>query len=293
MTRSPSGAWTHAALLVTMLLYGGSFVAMKAAVNVLDPWLIVLARMLLAVAAFSVFLGRFPPVAHVGRHLPKLLAMALSEPCLYFVFEAKALTLTQASQAGTITALLPVMVACSAGFFLGERTSPKAWAGLVLGLAGAVTLSAASAPQPYSPDPILGNTLEFAAMVCATAYTLLVRHLARHFPALFLTAFQVAVGAVFFSPALVFSPWPGTVTWQALAAVAFLGLGVSVGAYGLYNHCLSRLPAPRVAQAVNLIPAVSLLMGWAFLGETVQGLQWAGVGLIGLGAVIGARAGTG
>jgi len=34
-------------------------------------------------------------------------------------------------------------------------------------------------------------------------------------------------------------------------------------------------------------------MGWAFLGETVQGLQWAGVGLIGLGAVIGARAGTG
>jgi drug/metabolite transporter (DMT)-like permease len=272
-----------------MLLYGGSFVAMKAALEFLDPWLIVLGRMLLALATFSLFWRLIPPVTLVKRHLPKLLVMALSEPCLYFVFEAKALTLTQASQAGVITALLPVMVACAAAAFQGERATPANWAGLALGFAGAALLSAFAPKDQYSPDPVLGNLLEFAAMACATVYTLMVKHLVRHFSPLFLTAFQVVTGAVFFTPALFFSPWPRQVPWQAVAAVAYLGLGVSVTAYGLYNFCLSKLPAGRVAGAVNLIPVFTLLLGWLTLGETVTGWQWPAVGLI----LAGARLSTG
>lgn len=273
-----------------MLLYGGSFVAMKAALAFLDPWLIVLGRMLLALAAFSLYWRRIPPATLVRRHLPGLLAMALSEPCLYFVFEARALTLTQASQAGVITALLPVMVACAAGVFQGERTSPTNWAGLAMGCAGAALLSAFAPQDQYSPDPVLGNLLEFAAMGCATVYTLMVKHLVRHFSPLFLTAFQVVTGAVFFLPALFFSPWPDQFSWQALAAVAYLGLGVSVGAYGLYNFCLSRLPAGRVAGAVNLIPVFTLTLGWLTLGESITGWQWAAVALILAGARLAAGA---
>lgn len=267
-----------------MLLYGGSFVAMKAAIPFLDPWLIVLGRMLLATAAFSLFFRRVPPVKDVRPHLPKLLAMALCEPCLYFVFEAKGLTLTQASQAGVITSLLPVMVVCAAGMFQGERTSRLGWLGLCLGVSGAVVLSVRAPEDPYSPDPMLGNLLEFAAMACATVYTLMVKHLVRHFSPLFLTAFQVVVGAVFFLPALLFSPWPQSFGWQAVAAIAYLGLGVSVGAYSLYNYCLSKLSAARVAGAVNLIPAFTLALGWLLLGEEVVGWQWLGVALVLAGA---------
>lgn len=274
----------NAALLAAMLLYAGSFVAMKAALNVLDPWLIVLGRMVLATAAFSLFWRRIPPAADVRRHLPALLVMALSEPCLYFVFEAKALTLTQASQAGMITALLPVMVTCAAGVFQGERTGRAGWVGLCLGAGGAGLLSVFTPEDQYSPDPLLGNLLEFAAMGCATVYTLMVKRLVRHFSPFFLTAFQVVTGSVFFAPALFFSPWPQTVSWQALAPVIFLGLGVSVGAYSFYNFSLSRLSASRVAGAVNLIPAFTLAMGWALLGETIQGWQWLGIAMILAGA---------
>lgn len=267
-----------------MLLYGGSFVAMKAAVLVLDPWLIVLGRMLLALAAFGLFWRRIPPTKQVRAHLPALLVMALCEPCLYFVFEARALTLTQASQAGIITALLPVMVVCAAHVFQGERTSGAGWLGLAMGAAGAGLLSVGAAQEQYSPDPALGNLLELAAMACATVYTLMVKHLVRHFSPLFLTAFQVVTGAVFFSPALLLSPWPGQIGWGAVAAVVYLGLGVSVGAYSLYNFCLSRLPAGRVAAAVNLIPAFTLILGWLFLGESLQGWQWLGIACILAGA---------
>jgi drug/metabolite transporter (DMT)-like permease len=284
MSGTPVNVYAYAALVTAMLLYGGSFVAMKAAIQVLDPWLIVLGRMLLATAAFSLFFRRIPPMGDVRRHLPKLLVMALCEPCLYFVFEAKALTLTQASQAGVITSLLPVMVVCAAGLFQGERTSRLGWFGLCLGVSGAVVLSVFAPEDPYSPDPMLGNLLEFAAMACATVYTLMVKHLVRHFSPLFLTAFQVVTGAVFFTPALLISPWPGSLGWEALAAIGYLGLGVSVGAYSLYNYCLSKLTAARVAGAVNLIPAFTLALGWLLLGETVAGWQWLGIALVLAGA---------
>lgn len=267
-----------------MLLYGGSFVAMKAAVQILDPWLIVLGRMLLALAAFSLYWKRIPPIGHVRVHLPKLMIMALCEPCLYFVFEAQALTLTQASQAGVITALLPVLVVCAAGMFLKEKTSRTGWLGLAIGVLGAALLSVFAPEDQYSPNPALGNLLEFTAMVCATVYTLMVKHLVRVFPPLFLTAFQVIVGAVFFSPALLISPWPKDISWQALASVAYLGLGVSVGAYSLYNYCLSKLSAGRVAAAVNLIPAFTLVLGWLVLGESLRDWQWLGIAFILAGA---------
>jgi drug/metabolite transporter (DMT)-like permease len=267
-----------------MLLYGGSFVAMKAAVQILDPWLIVLGRMLLALAAFSLYWKRIPPIGHVRVHLPKLMIMALCEPCLYFVFEAQALTLTQASQAGVITALLPVLVVCAAGMFLKEKTSRTGWLGLAMGVLGAALLGVFAPEDQYSPNPALGNLLEFAAMVCATVYTLMIKHLVRVFSPLFLTAFQVIVGTVFFSPALLISPWPTDIGWQALASVAYLGLGVSVGAYSLYNYCLSKLSAGRVAAAVNLIPAFTLVLGWLVLGESLQDWQWLGIAFILAGA---------
>lgn len=274
----------HAALVAAMLLWGGSFVAMKAALQVLDAWLIVFSRMLLALGFFSLFFRRIPPVGRIRTHLPMLLLMALSEPCLYFVFEAHALTLTQASQAGVITALLPVMVAASASLWLGERAGRRTWTGLALGFAGAAILSLGATGDSYSPNPMLGNLLEMAAMGCATVYTLSVKSLARHFSPLFLTAFQVVAGTVFFSPALVFSPWPQSIGMGAIAAVLFLGLGVSVTAYWFYNLALSRLPATRAALAVNLIPAFAVLLGWLFLGESVSGVQWLGVALIVAGA---------
>ena len=51
-----------------------------------------------------------------------MLFMALCEPCFYFVFEGQALRFTSAAQAGMVAAILPVLVAVLAWFFLGDPT---------------------------------------------------------------------------------------------------------------------------------------------------------------------------
>ena len=60
--------------------------------------------------------------------------MAICEPCLYFLFEARALQLTSASQAGMITAMLPLLVAILAWGWLKERISRQTLLGFMLAI---------------------------------------------------------------------------------------------------------------------------------------------------------------
>lgn len=72
--------------------------------------------------------------------------------------------------------------------------------------------------------------------------------------------------------------------------VAYLGIAVSLGAFGLYNSALKLMPASRASLAVNVVPAVALLAGWAVLGESLSWVQLAGCAVI-VGAVIFAESG--
>ena len=128
--------------------------------------------------------------------------MALCEPCLYFSFEARALELTTASQAGMITAMLPLMVAVGARLILGEVLRARTLAGFGLAILGACWLSVAGTPSVDAPHPVLGNFLEFIAMVCATGYIISLKWLTARYSPFFLTAVQAFVGAVFFFPFL-------------------------------------------------------------------------------------------
>ena len=55
-----------------------------------------------------------------------------------------------------------------------------------------------------------------------------------------------------------------------------------MGAYGLYNFGISRLPAWQASAFINLVPVFSILLGWAWLDERLSLLQ-----LLGACAVFG------
>lgn len=258
------------ALISAMLLWGGSFVAFKYAVAVFHPALVVFARLLLATGLFVVFLPSSRRIRVARQDLPLLGAMILCEPCLYFVLEGAALQYTTASQAGMVSAVLPALVALGSGF-LGDRPGLRSWVGLVLAMAGVGWVSWLAPATDAAPRPLLGNVLEFAAMVCAAGYTLCLKALCRRYSSWFLTAAQTFGGLVFFG-ILVATPWvplPQSLSLGPVLAVFYLGVAVSVGAYGLYNLGVSRLPAWQASAYTNLIPVFALVLGWAVLGEAV------------------------
>jgi len=215
--------------------------------------------------------------------------MAICEPCLYFLFETHALKWTSASEAAMVTALLPLMTVAAARIFLRESITLRAMLGIVAALVGVSALSLSGRPSETAPNPFLGNFLEFLAMVCATGYTLAVRHLSSRYSPFFLTAFQAFAGSLFFLPAL-FLPgtrWPQEWLVADWVPVLYLGAMVNVLAYFLYNYGLSRIPASQVSPFVNLIPVFSMLLGWVILDERLTLTQYLAAALVFGGTLAG------
>ena len=273
-----------------VLLWGTSFAVTKAAYSALPAMYVAWFRMLVATVAFLPLLRFVRRPTYVAGDW-KLIALALSFiPCAYFAFEGFAITFTTSSQAGVITAMLPLVVAVIAWMGWKEKPNRRTTVGIVASVVGVVVLSLASASQVAAPNPMLGNTLELGAMLAAAGSTLTVKRLSVRYDPLLLTGLQMAAGSVFFAPlALTTGKVDLTaVPTQAWLAVAYLGVGCGLAAFGLFNAALRWLSASRVALGANVIPVVALATGWLALGETMSLVQGAACAVI-LGSVVYAQ----
>lgn len=281
---------SHLALLTAMVIWGSSFIALKIAISVMSPMVVIFLRMSVGAVAFLVV---WPWLRHGFAYQrgdwKYLLGMTLFEPCLYFIFESNALQYTSAGQAGMITAMLPLMVAVAAYVFLKERNSLRQWVGFIIAVIGVVTMTLTSENSDQAPNAILGNFLEFLAMITAVGYTLLVKHLTKRYSAFLLTATQHFVGALFFMPFAITSDWPSDLPMIAFGAIFYLGLVVSIGAYGLYNYSLTHLKASTSAGYANLLPVFTLLFSMLILSERLEPLQWAAIGIVFIGVYLSQR----
>lgn len=279
--RKPSLA--SLALILAMLLWASSFIALKFAFKTYDPLIVIFGRMLVASICFIIVAKRVTKAFHYRSGDYKLLLfMALCEPCLYFIFEAKAVENTTASQAGMITAMLPILVMIGAALILKERIGGRAWLGAMLAVAGVCWLTLSSTPTTDAPNPMLGNSLELLAMLCATGYTIAMKALTERYSPFFLTALQAFAGCFFYFPIL-FLPstrLPESFHLAPGLAILYLGAVITLGAYGLYNYGLKHVPANKAASFVNLIPIFSVFLGWLLLGETLTSSQAIAGGII-------------
>ena len=275
-----------------VLFWGTSFVAIKTALDTFTPMTVIWLRMAVATLVFAPFWTRVPRPDYRRGDWKILLLAAACIPCLYYLFEGYAVQFTTSSQAGVVSAIVPLLVAAGAWLFLHERLSWRSAVAIALSLAGVAVLSFGGTVQESASNPILGNSLELLAMFAAAGSMLAVKHLSARYDPWLLTGMQAAIGILFFAP-MAFASNP--VTWLsappiAWACVAYLGVAVSLGSFGLYNSALKLMPASRASLAINLIPAIALLAGWAVRGESLSWLQFVACAVI-VGAVVFAESG--
>ncbi|WP_339079364.1 DMT family transporter [Pseudomonas sp. TMP9] len=274
-------------LIIAMALWGSSFIALKLAFAELPPLWVIFGRMALGSLVFLLAWRWRGQMHYRAGDWKYLLGLAACEPCLYFLFEALALQHTSAAQAGMVTALLPLLVAVGAFIFLHERISRTTLAGFLLALIGAVWLSLAGSADEHASNPMLGNAYELLAMLCATGYTLLLKHLSARYSPFLLSAMVAFVGTVFFLPlAWLSAPLPTTISLMGVGAVAYLGIVVTVGAYGLYNFGVSRMPASQASGFTNLIPVFTLLFAIVLLDESLNPMQMLAAALVFAGVLL-------
>lgn len=276
-------------LLAATLLWASSFIALKLAFRSYDPMFVIFGRMAVASVCFLIFLPGFrKKIDYRKGDIRRIAFMVLCEPCLYFIFEAKAIENTTASQAGMICATLPLIVAVAAWIFLKENISRRMAAGFFLAIAGAFWLSISATSSESAPNPMLGNFLEFMAMVCAVGYIITCKYLMVRYSPFFLTALQAIIGAFFFLPLALFptSRFPTVFEPTAAMAVVYLGAAVTLGAYGCYNFGMSKLPASQATAFVNLIPVFTVILGWLILDEKFNFMQYLAAATVFAGVIL-------
>ena len=274
---SPVALLPRLAVLGAVVLWGASFSTMRIALQDLHPLSVMWLRMIIALACILPLYRTVSLSAYRKGDWKLLLAAVIFQPCLYFWLESAALGLTTSAQAGIISASVPLLVAVAAWMILKEPMSTRVTAGLLLSVAGVTVLTLGGQATESAPSPLLGNSMEFLAMVCAAANMILIRILGRRYDAWTLTVMQVVTGCLFFSPGIgyLMEVPAGTFDLQLVLILAFLGAGVTLGAFSLYNWAITRMPASTASAHINLIPVVAVGCGFAFLGETMNPLQMA------------------
>lgn len=184
-----------------------------------------------------------------------------------------------------IAALQPLFTALAAGPLVGERLSPLRWGGIALGFVGVALVVA---PKLGGGLPLgLPLLVNIAAMVAVTAATLhQKRSLAGHH-LLALAPIQY-VGAL--AATLIAIPFVGEFRFdasvQALGALAFSVLVLSIAAILLMLYMIERGEVSRVAALIYLVPPLAVVEAWAMFGETLGLLQFAGMALAACGVLL-------
>lgn len=113
-------------------------------------------------------------------------------------------------------------------------------------------------------------------MLCATGYVLIAKRLSLRYSALAITGMQTLLGSVWFGAALLtpWGHWPASFPVLPSLLVVYLGVFVTLGAYGLYTWAVSKMPVSRASAFINLIPLFTVMLAWLLLGETLAAPQW-------------------
>jgi drug/metabolite transporter (DMT)-like permease len=268
-----------AALLIVYVVWGSTYLAIAVADRTLPPLLMLAVRFALAgglLYAWSAWRGDVRR-ARPGRR--EWVAAAVVGGLLLFV-DTGGIAWAEQRVASGLTALLvaavPLFAALLDRTFFGIRLSLGALAGIATGLLGVALLVGQSAHvDPVGAAVIIGAAFAWAA---GSAY-------ARVAPlptAPFLSAaMQMLCAAAFLAVAGVAMGelgrvHPAAITAGSVAAFGFLVVFGSIVAFTAYGWLLrSGASSVLVSTYAYVNPAVAVLLGWLFVGETIAGRELA------------------
>jgi drug/metabolite transporter (DMT)-like permease len=276
------------AALVTVALWGSSFVAIRDAGRTLSPGSVALGRLLVSVVILGVAAAIRPEPLPKARDGVRIAAFGILWLGVY------SFTLNAAERrvdAGTAAMLIntgPILIAILAGIFLREGFPRWLFGGCAIAFAG-VTLIGLGNSQAGSRTGAGVGLLIIAAFAYAVAVVIQKSVLARVSP-LQVTWLGCAVATVVclpFSPTLLGDLRDADAT--AVGWTVYLGVGPTALGFATYAYALRHMTAGRLASLAYLIPVVAIVLGWAVLGERPPRLAIAGGGLCVVGVYIARR----
>ncbi|MFZ4486737.1 MAG: DMT family transporter [Candidatus Nanopelagicales bacterium] len=280
-----------AAPVVFVLLWSTGFVGARYGLPYAPPFTLLALRMVIAAAALAVMaaLARSAwPRGTDAYRQSAVIGVLLHAGYLGGVFYAISVGLP-VSVTALVVCLQPVVVAVLAGPALDERLIPRQWAGIALGLVGALLvltpgLLKQGSPGAYPPAAVAAVLI---ALGSAAAATLLQKRHGAGIAMLPGTAVQYAAAAVVLG-ALALVTEDIAIDWTPafVGAMAWLIIALSIGAVLIMFWLLRVGTATGVSSLYYLVPPVTLFEAYLLFGERLPPLALAGFGLATIGVAL-------
>lgn len=193
-----------------------------------------------------------------------------------------------ASQAGMISAGVPIFILLFTPIFLKERIKGREWVGAFISIIGVVILFLGKSNMASFESSLLGNVEVVLAGVMWAIYTVLGKRFGSIMDPLTLTAGASLYGTIFSAISCI-----GTVdfdliqmTGLAWICLVYVSTFASVGAFLAWNFGVKIVGASKSAPYINMLPVFTVVLGILLLNEQISWLSWLGGIVTILGAVI-------
>ena len=283
LTRSTS-YWVTASPTLFLLLWSSGFVFLKVGLQYADPLTFLALRYACVVGILVLACGwRRPDFRLQPREWISLIVIGLLIQAGYFSFTYLSLKLgTSAGMIALITSQQPILIGLFAPLIANENVGLRRWAGLILGVTGAiiVILSKSSVDAASS----LGLGFALLALISITSGTLWEKRFGTQADVLTANLVQYSVGLAVTAP-LAFCLEPMQVQWTSglFGSLTYLVLCNSLLAISLLLAMIRRGEASRVSALFFLVPPMTAIIAFVVLRETLPALAIPGMVLAAAG----------
>lgn len=291
------------ALIVSMIIWSVSGIAIKHALLVLPPFTMIVLRFVPSVLLMLIIglicrkSSLFALQKLEWKDLPLFLIAGFCQPFLYYLLETFTYdALHSPTIAETLLSTSPLLSPIFAAVLLRERVTKYNILGILVSTAGVFALSLIGS-KDYSIGNYWGILLAFAAVSAAVIDSIMMRKVPAKYTSLTFIFYAQCVSLLFFIPLWFWKEGPEAIynlqfaidksqLYVAFGCVAYLTVFASVIAFILFCAALRKVGVTQANAFNNIRPAFTALWMFLFFGEHLPVGKWIGMALIIIGLFV-------
>lgn len=264
-------------LILISLIWAGSFIVVKNAIEEIDPIELGFLRFLVATPImFLILFFRKKSFRLPKKELPSLTILGLTGITLLYFFQYIGISYTNASTSAVLINTNVIFIAILSVFFLNETLPIKRILGIILSFIGVIVVIISNLPMEifiFNNVFFIGSIFVLLSAFCWAIYTIVGKKLLKKYDALVITSYSFALGTIFYIPLVIpdFFIEIQRVSINLFSSIIYLAILCSVLGYIGWYYALREIEASKAAVFLNLIPFFAIIMS-VLLGEKITGI---------------------